>query len=95
VRNHGPIPHWGKRFVTQSHAHWVVVALSPGVKWPVCEAHHPYPSSAEVKNYRTYISTPTYTSQGMHRDNFVYFVGCALHCSNYVCGTAVKAFHFI
>jgi hypothetical protein len=95
VRNHGPIPKWGKRFVTQSHAHWVVVALSPGVKWPVCEAHHPYLSSGEVKNDRTYISTSTEISQGMHRDNFVYLVGCALHCSSDVSGTAVRAFHFI
>jgi len=30
VRKHGPFPNWRKKFVTQSHTHWVVVALSPG-----------------------------------------------------------------
>jgi hypothetical protein len=53
VRNHGPVLTQGKRFVTQSHTHWVVVALSPGIKWPVCEPHHPHPSSAEVNNDRS------------------------------------------
>jgi hypothetical protein len=80
MRNHGPIPNWGKRFVTQSDTHCAVVAFSPAIKWPVCEAHHPHPSSAELKNDRSYISTATNTSQSMHRD-FTYFVGCALHCS--------------
>lgn len=90
LRNHSPISDRVKRFVTHSHTHWVVVALSPAIKWPVCEAHHPHPSSAKVKNDRSYISTPTNTSQGMHRDNFTYFVGCALHCSIMICVVQVS-----
>jgi len=43
---------------------------------------------------RSYISTPANISQGMHRDNFIYIVAYALHCSNDVSGTDVKAFHF-
>jgi hypothetical protein len=34
---------------TQPPIEWVLGALSPGVKWQVCEADHLPPSSAEVK----------------------------------------------
>jgi hypothetical protein len=43
---------------TQPHIQWVLGALSLGVKWPGCEAEHSHPSSAEVKNAWSYISTP-------------------------------------
>jgi hypothetical protein len=36
---------------------WVPRALSLGVKWLGCEADHSSPSSAEVKNVWSYIST--------------------------------------
>jgi len=38
---------------------WVRGALSLGVKWPRREAHHCPPSSAEVTNAWSYISTPS------------------------------------
>jgi hypothetical protein len=36
-------------------------ALSLGVKWPGSEADHSLPSSADIKNAWSYISTPQYT----------------------------------
>jgi hypothetical protein len=34
-------------------------ALSPGVKWPECEAEHSFPTSAEIKkNVDLYIHSP-------------------------------------
>jgi hypothetical protein len=39
---------------------WILGALSLGVKHPVSEADHSPPSSAEVKNARSYTSTPQY-----------------------------------
>jgi hypothetical protein len=43
---------------TQSPIHWVPGALSLGIKRPGCEADHSPPSSAELKNSWSYISTP-------------------------------------
>jgi hypothetical protein len=37
---------------------WIPRALIPGVKWQGSEADHPPPSSTEVKNAWSYISTP-------------------------------------
>jgi hypothetical protein len=34
---------------TQLPIQWVPVALSPGAKWPGCEAEHSIPSSAKVR----------------------------------------------
>jgi len=50
--------------VSQGHAlhsiQWVPSILSPGIKEPGNEADHPSPSSAKVKNARSYTSTPQY-----------------------------------
>jgi hypothetical protein len=35
---------------TQPPAHWILGALSRGVKWPGCETDHSPPSTAEVEN---------------------------------------------
>jgi hypothetical protein len=43
---------------TQPLTHRVLGALSLGFKWPGCEPYHSHPSSAEVKNAWSYISTP-------------------------------------
>jgi hypothetical protein len=45
---------------TQPPIQWVPVVLSLGVKRPGCKADHSPPSSAEVKNARSYTSTPQY-----------------------------------
>jgi hypothetical protein len=37
-----------------------LIALYPWLKWPVCESDKVSPSSANVKNGRTYNSTPLY-----------------------------------
>jgi len=42
---------------TQPPVQWVLKALYLGVKWPVHEADHTPPSSAEVKNALSYTST--------------------------------------
>jgi len=48
----------------------------PGVKWPVREADHPLPSSAEVNNAWSYISTPQYVLMAWclikHKDEFTF-----------------------
>jgi hypothetical protein len=39
---------------------WVPgVATSPGVKWPMREAHHPSPSSVGARNFGTIGQIPT------------------------------------
>jgi hypothetical protein len=45
---------------TQPPIQWVPRTLSPEVKRPGREAYHSPPSSAEVKNARSYTSTPSY-----------------------------------
>jgi hypothetical protein len=41
--------------------------LFPGLKWPGREADHSYPSSAKVKNARSYTSTPrTFSCRGIY-----------------------------
>jgi hypothetical protein len=61
LNGQGLIPGRGKRFVlftvsrptlgpTQPPLQWILEALSPGVKWPGCEADYLLPSIAEVKN---------------------------------------------
>jgi hypothetical protein len=45
---------------TQPPVQWVTGALSLGIKWPGHEAEHTLPSSAEVKNVWSCISTPPY-----------------------------------
>jgi hypothetical protein len=39
---------------------WIPEALSPGVKWPGCEADHLPSSSTKVKNAWSCTSTPSY-----------------------------------
>jgi hypothetical protein len=61
---------------------WVPGALSLGLKRPECEASRLSPSSAEIKNAWSYISTAQYTFVKMclfkHRDNFTFtIVGCS------------------
>jgi hypothetical protein len=57
----GLIPGRGKTFLfsivarlglgfTQPPNQWALGALSPGVKWPGCEADHSPPSNAKMKN---------------------------------------------
>jgi hypothetical protein len=41
------------------------------VKWPESEADHSFPSSAEVKNWWSYNSTPPTYLFGVHRDNLL------------------------
>jgi hypothetical protein len=51
---------------TQPPIKWVLPgALTPGVKRPVREANHSSPSSAEVKNARSYTSIPTIRLHGV------------------------------
>jgi hypothetical protein len=58
--------------LTQPPIQWVPGALSLEVKWPVCEADHSPPSSAEVKNEWRYTSTsPIHLN---HRDNFNFYL---------------------
>jgi hypothetical protein len=45
---------------TQPPIQWVPEVLTPGVKRLDHEADHSLPSSAEVKNARSYTSTPQY-----------------------------------
>jgi len=48
--------------LTQPPIQWVPGALSLEVKWPGCEDEHSPPSSAEVQNAWSYISTPPMSS---------------------------------
>jgi hypothetical protein len=72
---------------TQPPTQWVLGVLSLGIKWPVHEADHSPPSSAEVKNAWSYTSIPPifmvwclitieYISVGQyldkHRDKFTF-----------------------
>jgi hypothetical protein len=61
---------------TQPTIQWVSGTLSLGVKWPVREAEHSPPSSAQVKNSWSYASTPQYVFMAWclvkHRDNFTF-----------------------
>jgi len=45
--------------------HWVLGALSPGVKWPGREADHSPPCSAKVENSWSYTSTPPVRLHGV------------------------------
>jgi hypothetical protein len=59
---------------------WVLVALSPGVKWLVHEADHSPPSSAKGKKKWSYTSTALYVFMAwcllITRDNFT---TCSTH----------------
>jgi hypothetical protein len=61
---------------TKPPIQWVPGALSLGVKRPGREADHSPPSSAEVKNAWSCISTPQYVFMAWclvkHRDNFTF-----------------------
>jgi hypothetical protein len=50
----------------------------PGVKWPGRESYHSPPSSAEVKEWGSYTSTPPYAFMAWylvkHRDNFTFYL---------------------
>jgi hypothetical protein len=63
---------------TQPPNQWVPGALSLGVKRPRREADHSPPSSAEVKNAWSYISTPQYVLMAWylvkHRENFTFYL---------------------
>jgi hypothetical protein len=50
---------------TQPPIQWVPGAISLGIKQPGHEADHSCPSSSEVKNVWSYISTPTIYLHGM------------------------------
>jgi hypothetical protein len=50
---------------SQPPIQWVPGALSLGVKRPGCESDHSPPSSAEVKNAWSYISTPPVRLHGV------------------------------
>ena len=45
----------------------------PGIKLPCFKVDHHLPSSAEVKNERSYTSTPPICLHGTDRDNFTFF----------------------
>jgi hypothetical protein len=45
---------------TQPPFHWILRALSQGVKWPGCEADHSSPTSFKVKKTWIYTSTAPY-----------------------------------
>jgi hypothetical protein len=69
---------------TQPPIQWVPDALSLGVKWPVREADHSPPSSAEVKEWlELYLHAPNTPSwlgaQLKHRDNFTFTFTFTLH----------------
>jgi hypothetical protein len=55
---------------TQRPVQWIPGSLSPRVKWPGRRADHSPPSSADVKNSRSYTSTPQYVIMCLikHRD---------------------------
>jgi hypothetical protein len=57
---------------------WVPRALSPAVNRPGCEADHSSSSAAEVKNARSYNSTPAYLFLSWclikHRDKFTTYL---------------------
>jgi hypothetical protein len=63
---------------TQPPIQWVTGALSLRVKRPEREADNSPPSSAEVKNALSYISTPQYVFMAWccvkHRDNFTFYL---------------------
>jgi hypothetical protein len=68
---------WGPR------NQWVPWALPPGVKRPERNADHSFPSSTEVKNSRSYTSTPQYVFTAWclvkHRG---YFAFCTVEQDN-------------
>jgi hypothetical protein len=61
---------------TQPPIQWAPGALFLEVKWPGRKADHSPPSSAEVKNARSYTSTPQYVFMAWclvkQRDNFTF-----------------------
>jgi len=62
---------------TQPHIQWVPVTLTPGIKWPGCEADHSPPSSAEDKEcVDLYFHSPNMPSrrgaQKKARDTFTF-----------------------
>jgi hypothetical protein len=61
---------------TQSPIQWIPGAISLGIKLPGREADHSPPSSAEVKNAWSYISTPQYVFIAWclvkHKDKFTF-----------------------
>ena len=68
-----------------------LVALSPWLKWPVCESDKISPSSANVKNERTY--------NALHRDRFYFYIVNVCICIHHFmlflsCWNYSKAFIF-
>jgi hypothetical protein len=51
---------------------WVLRELPPMVKQLGCEVDHSPPSSAEVTNMGSYISTPSTSLYAGHKDNFIF-----------------------
>ena len=49
--------------------------MFPRVSRPVREVYHSPPSSAKVKNRGSNASAPSKCLPGVHRDNFVCFIG--------------------
>jgi hypothetical protein len=49
-------------YIVQPPIQWLLGILSQGVKWPGCKVEHSLPSNTEVKNARSYYSTPSYAS---------------------------------
>jgi hypothetical protein len=58
--------------------------LSGGIKRPYREADDSPPSSAEIKNEWTYISTPSIRLCGVDRDNFAFRPRCGPTAAKYV-----------
>jgi hypothetical protein len=58
--------------LTQLPIQQVAKALSLGVKWPGHEAEHSQPSSAQVKNEWSYVSTPPLGLHAMYRDSLAF-----------------------
>jgi hypothetical protein len=76
---------------TQPPLHWVLGALSLGIKGPGREADHSSPSSAEVNNAWSYTSTPPLRLHGVvlslkkkHRDNFTFTLNFTVFLNNLV-----------
>jgi hypothetical protein len=71
---------------TQPSVQWAPGALSPVVKRPGRKADHSPPSSAEIKNAWSYISTPPYVFLAwcliLHIDNLIFKIRCVRYFSH-------------
>jgi len=61
---------------TQPPVQWMLMALSPRVKWSGLEADHSHPSSAEVKKEWSCSSTPCMFSQCV--EEWLYFTSSSV-----------------